>query len=59
MPFIRFNRINWSGAALAAFYAAVRQALVVAIIIRAIATTLTLGGVGWWLYQHWYKAAVV
>jgi hypothetical protein len=51
-------RINWSGAALAAFYAAVRQALVVAIIIRALATAFALGGVGWWVYQHWYSAVV-
>lgn len=51
-------RINWSGAALAAFYAAVRQALVVAIIIRALATTFALGGVGWWVYQHWYSTTV-
>ncbi|KAJ9098706.1 hypothetical protein QFC21_004354 [Naganishia friedmannii] len=52
------RRINWSGAALAAFYAAVRQALVVAIIIRALATAFALGGVGWWMYQHWYSTTL-
>lgn len=57
LPCLR--RINWSGAALAAFYAAVRQALVVAIIIRAIATAMALGGIGWWMYQHWYKATAL
>lgn len=46
------NRTNWSGAALATFYSAVRQALVVSIILRALATGITLGGVGWWLFKR-------
>lgn len=43
------NRVNWSGAALSAFYSAVRQALVVAIIFRALAATVGLAAAGWWL----------
>ncbi|GFZ50715.1 hypothetical protein JCM24511_08473 [Saitozyma sp. JCM 24511] len=47
------RRTNWSGAALATFYSAVRQALVVAIILRALATGLGLGGLLWWGYRKW------
>jgi hypothetical protein len=47
------RRINWSGAALSTFYAAVRQALVVAIVLRAIATSAALAGFSWWLWNRW------
>ena len=50
-------RINWSGAALSTFYSAVRQALVVAIIIRALATGLGMGGLGWWLYKRFSEVS--
>lgn len=46
------TRTNWSGAALATFYSAVRQALVVAIIIRAIATGIGLAGAVWWISKR-------
>jgi hypothetical protein len=35
----------------------VRQALVVAIIIRALATGLGLGGIGWYLYKRFSEVA--
>ena len=47
------SRTNWSGAALSTFYSAVRQALVVAIVIRALATGSGLAGFAWWLYRRW------
>lgn len=47
------RRTNWSGAALATFYSAVRQALVVAIVIRAIVTGALGVGIGWWLLRRW------
>lgn len=50
------RRINWSGAALSTFYAAVRQALVVAIVLRAIATGAALAGVSWYLWKRWGAA---
>ncbi|KAL7418899.1 hypothetical protein Q5752_006583 [Cryptotrichosporon argae] len=46
------RRTNWSGAALSTFYAAVRHALVVAIIVRALATVGGVAGVAWWLYRR-------
>lgn len=49
-------RVNWSGAALSAFYSAVRHALVVAIVVRALATTATLGTAGWYMWK-WLQAA--
>ncbi|WVQ80395.1 hypothetical protein IAT38_002500 [Cryptococcus sp. DSM 104549] len=39
------RRVNWSGQALATFYSAVRQALVVAIIIRALLTGAGVAGI--------------
>ncbi|KAK4683727.1 hypothetical protein P7C73_g6503, partial [Tremellales sp. Uapishka_1] len=47
-----YRRTNWSGAALSTFYSAVRQALVVAIIIRGLATGLTIAGLSWWAYKR-------
>lgn len=46
-------RMNWSGAALSTFYTAVRQALVVAILLRAIGTGVGLAGLTWWLIGKW------
>ncbi|KIJ45608.1 hypothetical protein M422DRAFT_778821 [Sphaerobolus stellatus SS14] len=43
------RRINWAGSALNAFYAAVRKALVVVIILRAIGVLLAMGIGAWWL----------
>jgi hypothetical protein len=52
-PFITLlvSRVNWTGAALTTFYAAVRKALVVVLILRAIGV---LGGVAfgvWWMLR--------
>jgi hypothetical protein len=46
------GRMNWSGAALSTFYSAVRHALVVAIIIRAIGAGLGLAGLAWVMYRY-------
>ncbi|CAE6474525.1 hypothetical protein ACGC1H_001752 [Rhizoctonia solani] len=43
------RRINWSGSALNAFYGAVRRALVVVIILRALGLLGALAGLAWWL----------
>ncbi|KDN50302.1 hypothetical protein RSAG8_01638, partial [Rhizoctonia solani AG-8 WAC10335] len=43
------KRINWSGSALNAFYGAVRRALVVVIILRALGLLGALAGLAWWL----------
>ena len=42
--------MNWTGAALSTFYAAIRKALVVAIVVRAILvlTGAVLGA--WWVF---------
>lgn len=42
------RKFNWSGMALGAFYSAVRRALVVAVILRALGT-LSAGGIAAWL----------
>ena len=44
-------RMNWSGAALATFYSAVRHALVVAIVIRALGAGLGIAGLAWAVYR--------
>ncbi|GJJ09511.1 hypothetical protein Clacol_003734 [Clathrus columnatus] len=44
------KRINWAGTALNTFYAAVRKALVVVIILRALGVLLALGVGSWWLW---------
>jgi hypothetical protein len=43
--------MNWSGAALATFYSAVRHALVVAIIIRALGAGVGIAGLAWAVYK--------
>ncbi|KAK8845418.1 hypothetical protein IAR55_006131 [Kwoniella newhampshirensis] len=45
------RRVNWSGQALATFYSAVRQALLVTIIIRALLTGGGLAGIAWLLLK--------
>ncbi|GAA5825004.1 hypothetical protein JCM11251_006059 [Rhodosporidiobolus azoricus] len=47
------SRVNWAGVEATTFYAAVRKALVVAVLIRATAALGTLGWVGWWLRGKW------
>lgn len=42
------RKFNWSGMALGAFYSAVRRALVVAVILRALGM-MSAGGVAAWL----------
>jgi len=44
------RRINWSGSALSTFYAAVRKALVVVIVVRALGVLLGLAFTGWWVF---------
>jgi hypothetical protein len=44
------QRINWSGSALSAFYGAVRRALVMVIVLRALGLLGGLAGLFWWLF---------
>jgi hypothetical protein len=44
-------RINWSGSALNTFYAAIRKALVVVIVVRAIGILIGLSLTGWWFFK--------
>lgn len=44
------RRINWSGSALSTFYAAIRKALVVVIVARALGILLGLAFAGWWIF---------
>ncbi|KAF8342571.1 uncharacterized protein EI90DRAFT_2902605 [Cantharellus anzutake] len=46
------RRINWSGQALSTFYAAVRKALIVVIVGRALGLLAALFGLGWWLRKR-------
>ena len=43
-------RINWSGSALSTFYAAIRKALVVVIVARALGVLFGLAFAGWWIF---------
>ncbi|KAF8527960.1 hypothetical protein BU17DRAFT_81193 [Hysterangium stoloniferum] len=45
------KRINWAGTALNAFYAAVRKALIVVIVLRAIGVLFALGFGAWWILR--------
>ncbi|WRT63637.1 uncharacterized protein IL334_000560 [Kwoniella shivajii] len=45
------RRVNWSGQALATFYSAVRQALVVTIIMRALLSGVGIAGLTWILVR--------
>ncbi|KAI5897928.1 uncharacterized protein SCHCODRAFT_02696554 [Schizophyllum commune H4-8] len=44
------RRINWSGSALSTYYAAVRKALVVVIVARALGILFGLLFAGWWVF---------
>ncbi|KIY46975.1 hypothetical protein FISHEDRAFT_66259 [Fistulina hepatica ATCC 64428] len=44
------RRINWSGSALSTFYAAVRKALIVVIVARALGILFGLAFAGWWIF---------
>ncbi|GAA5933543.1 uncharacterized protein JCM15063_001343 [Sporobolomyces koalae] len=48
-------RVNWAGMSLNAYYAAVRRALVVAVLMRAIAAVGTLAGLGWYI-KKWIES---
>jgi hypothetical protein len=43
-------RINWSGSALSTFYAAIRKALVVVIVARALGVLFGLAFATWWIF---------
>ncbi|GJN90242.1 hypothetical protein Rhopal_003241-T1 [Rhodotorula paludigena] len=43
------SRVNWAGMSLNAYYAAVRRALVVAVLLRAVAAVGGLVAAGWWV----------
>lgn len=47
----RLHRINWTGAALTTFYAAVRKALVVVLVLRAIGVLVSLAFGLWWVFR--------
>ncbi|KAF5355962.1 hypothetical protein D9756_004181 [Leucocoprinus leucothites] len=44
------RRINWSGSALSTFYAAIRKALVVVIVARALGILFGFGFAAWWIF---------
>ncbi|KAJ6574721.1 hypothetical protein B0H19DRAFT_609729 [Mycena capillaripes] len=44
------RRINWSGSALSTFYAAIRKALVVVIVARALGILFGVGFAIWWVF---------
>jgi hypothetical protein len=44
------RRINWSGSALSNFYAAIRKALVIVIVARALGIIFGIGFSLWWLF---------
>jgi 8-oxo-dGTP pyrophosphatase MutT (NUDIX family) len=44
------RRINWSGSALSTFYAAVRKALIVVFVGRALGVLFGLAFAGWWIF---------
>ncbi|KAI6134049.1 hypothetical protein EV401DRAFT_2172612 [Pisolithus croceorrhizus] len=43
------KRLNWAGTALSNFYAAVRKALLVVLVLRAIGVLFGLAMLGWWI----------
>nr|GAT43692.1 predicted protein [Mycena chlorophos] len=45
------RRINWSGSALSTFYAAIRKALVLVIVARALGIIFGLGFAVWWVFR--------
>ncbi|KAF7784694.1 hypothetical protein Agabi119p4_859 [Agaricus bisporus var. burnettii] len=46
------RRINWSGSALSTFYAAIRKALVVVIVARALGILFGIAFAGWWIFSQ-------
>lgn len=44
--------INWSGSALSTFYAAIRKALVVVLVARALGILFGIAFAGWWIFKH-------
>ncbi|KAJ7462760.1 hypothetical protein B0H11DRAFT_95178 [Mycena galericulata] len=44
------RRINWSGSALSTFYAAIRKALVVVIVARALGVLFGVAFATWWIF---------
>lgn len=42
--------MNWSGTALNTFYAAVRKALLVVLVLRAVGVLVGLVFAGWWVF---------
>ncbi|GAA5913973.1 hypothetical protein JCM5296_006716 [Sporobolomyces johnsonii] len=47
------QRVNWQGMSLGAYYGAVRRALVVAVLMRAVAALGAVAGVVWWVKGWW------
>lgn len=45
-------RVNWTGAALTTFYAAVRKALVVVLVLRAIGVLCGITFAVWWMLRQ-------
>ncbi len=45
-------RVNWTGAALSTFYAAVRKALVVVLVLRAIGVLCGITFTAWWMLRQ-------
>lgn len=50
-PLAPARRINWTGAALTTFYAAVRKALVVVLVLRAIGVLVSVTVGLWWVFR--------
>lgn len=48
-PRVNWAGLNLGGSTLSAYYAAVRRALVVAVVLRAISALVGIGWAGWWL----------
>ena len=45
------SRINWSGSALSTFYAAIRKALVVVLVARALGVLFGTSFALWWIFS--------
>jgi hypothetical protein len=45
------SRINWSGSALSTFYAAIRKALVVVLVARALGILFGASFALWWIFS--------
>lgn len=51
-PFLMIlSRINWSGSALNTFYAAIRKALVVVLVARALGVLFGASFALWWIFS--------